>query len=159
MNLKWRKCGKNGMKVKIWDRAGQLGESGVSSDGTVGERDVDIRGSKVVAPSYVNWGSFVADPCISMWLCTDCMPDLWGPVNRRSSMIIVVGRYPTIPLEMSIGIVYGPPMDSPVCGIVWKTCTRERWNPDGPYGIIAKGCHTWHVCGCAYVVLIWFIPL
>jgi hypothetical protein len=33
---------------------GQLGESGVSSDGKVGERDVDIRGSKVVAPTCVN---------------------------------------------------------------------------------------------------------
>jgi hypothetical protein len=58
------------------------------------------------------------------------MPDLRGLVNRRSSMIVVVGRYHTIPLEMSIGIVYGPPMDSPVCGIAWKTCTRERWDPD-----------------------------
>jgi hypothetical protein len=33
---------------------GQLGESGVSSDGKVGERDVDIRGSKVVAPACVD---------------------------------------------------------------------------------------------------------
>jgi hypothetical protein len=29
---------------------GQLGERGVSSDGKVGERNVDIRGSKMVAP-------------------------------------------------------------------------------------------------------------
>jgi hypothetical protein len=33
---------------------GQLGENGVSSDGKVGERDVDIRGSKVVAPACVD---------------------------------------------------------------------------------------------------------
>jgi hypothetical protein len=45
------------------------------------------------------------------------MLDLWGPVNRRSSMIVMIGQYPTIPLEMSIGIVYGPPMDNPACGI------------------------------------------
>jgi hypothetical protein len=40
------------------------------------------------------------------------MLDLWGLVNRRSSMVVVVGRYPTIPLEMFSGIVYGPPTDS-----------------------------------------------
>jgi hypothetical protein len=27
---------------------------------------------------------------------------------------------------MYTGIVYGPPMDSLACGIMWKTCTRER---------------------------------
>jgi hypothetical protein len=74
-------------------------------------------------------------------------------------MIIVVGRYPIIPLEMSIEIVYTPPMYSPVCGVVWKTCTRERWDLDYPYGIVAKGCHIWHVRGRAYVVLVRFIPL
>jgi hypothetical protein len=94
---------------------------------------------------------------MSIWLCTDCMLDLWGPVNRRSSMIIVVGRYPTIPLEMSIRIVYGPPTDSIECGITWKTCTRTRWDLDRPYNIIAKGCHSWPVRGCAYVVLVGFI--
>jgi hypothetical protein len=26
--------------------------------------------------------------------------------------------------------VYESPTDSPECGIVWKTCTRERWDPD-----------------------------
>jgi hypothetical protein len=40
------------------------------------------------------------------------MLDLWAPVNRRSSMMVVVGRYPTIPLEMSVGIVYVPTTDS-----------------------------------------------
>jgi hypothetical protein len=59
-------------------------------------------------------------------ICTDRMLALWDPVNRRSSMIVVLGRYPTIPLEMFSGIVYGPPTDNLVCGIVWKTCTRER---------------------------------
>jgi hypothetical protein len=37
-------------------------------------------------------------------------------------MIVMVGRFPTIPLEMSIGIVYGSPTDSPASGIAWKTC-------------------------------------
>jgi hypothetical protein len=92
---------------------GQPGESGVSSDGKVRERDVDIRGSKVAASAYVEWEPFVVDPWTSIWLCTDRMSDLWGLVNRRSSMIIVVRRYPNIPLEMSIGTVYVPPTDSP----------------------------------------------
>jgi hypothetical protein len=87
------------------------------------------------------------------------MPDLWGLVNRLSSMIVVVGRYPIIPLEISIGIVCGPPMDSPICGIAWKTCTWERWEPDRPYGIVAKGCHTWPIRGSVYVMLVRFIPL
>jgi hypothetical protein len=96
---------------------------------------------------------------MSIWLCTDRMPNLWGPVNRCSSMIIVVGWYPTIHLEMSIGIVYGLPTDSPACGIKWKMCTRERWDPDRPYDIVVKGCHTWHVRGRVYVMLVRFIPL
>jgi hypothetical protein len=33
---------------------GQLGESGVSSNGKVGERDVDILASKVVGPACVD---------------------------------------------------------------------------------------------------------
>jgi hypothetical protein len=37
------------------------------------------------------------------------MLNLWAMVNQYSSMIVVVGRYPTIPLEMSIGIVYESP--------------------------------------------------
>jgi hypothetical protein len=40
-------------------------------------------------------------------------------------MIVVVGQYPTIPLEMFTRIVYGPPTDSPECGITWKMCSRE----------------------------------
>jgi hypothetical protein len=74
-------------------------------------------------------------------------------------MIVVVGRYPTVPLEMNIGIVYGPHKDSPACGIAWKTCTRERWDPHWPYSVIVKCCHTWPVRGHVYVVLVWFIPL
>jgi hypothetical protein len=34
----------------------------VSSDGKDGERDMDMRGSKVVAPACVNWGPFIVDP-------------------------------------------------------------------------------------------------
>jgi hypothetical protein len=126
----------------MWDWAGQLGESGVSLDGKGGEWYVDIWDSKVVAPTCVNWGPFIVDPWTSIWLCTNRIPDLWGLINRCSSMIVVVGRYPTIPLEMSIGIVYRPPTDSPACGITWKMCTRERWDPDRPYCIIVKCCHT-----------------
>jgi hypothetical protein len=40
-----------------------------------------------------------------------------------------VGWYLTSPTVMYTEIVYGAPTDSPVCGIVWKTCTREKWNP------------------------------
>jgi hypothetical protein len=87
------------------------------------------------------------------------MSDLWGPVNRRSSMIVLIGQYPTIPLEMSIGIVYGPTTDSLAYGIMWKTCTREMWDLHRPYDVVAKGCHMWPFRGRAYVVLVWFIPL
>jgi hypothetical protein len=80
------------------------------------------------------------------------------PVNRRSSMI-VVGQYLTIPLEMFTSIVYGPPTDSPVCGITWKTCTGEWWDTDRPYDVIVKGYHTWPVRGRTYVMLVRFIPL
>jgi hypothetical protein len=37
-----------------------------------------------------------------------------------------VGRSLTSTVVMYTGIVYGPPMDSLVCGIAWKTCTRGR---------------------------------
>jgi hypothetical protein len=39
-----------------------------------------------------------------------------------------VGRYIISPIVMYTEIVYGPPTDSPKCSIVWKTCTRERWD-------------------------------
>jgi hypothetical protein len=74
-------------------------------------------------------------------------------------MIVVVARYPTIPLEISIGIVYRPPMDNPACGITWKMCTRERWDSDRPYDIVAKGYPCKVVRGRAYVMLVRFIPL
>jgi hypothetical protein len=74
-------------------------------------------------------------------------------------MIVVVKRYLTIPLEMSIVIVYGPPMDSPEFGIALKTCTSEMWDPNRPYDIVGKGYHTWPVRGHTYVVLVRFIPL
>jgi hypothetical protein len=56
-------------------------------------------------------------------------------------------------------MVYEPPTDDPECGTVWKMCTREWWDPDRPYGIIAKGCHTWPVRGHVDVVLVRFISL
>jgi hypothetical protein len=55
---------------------------------------------------------------------------------------------------MSIEIVYGPPTDSPVCGIMWKTCTKERWDPNRPYDVVAKGFHMWPIRERAYIVLI-----
>jgi hypothetical protein len=70
---------------------GQLVKSGVSSDGKDGEWFIDIWGSNVVAPVCVDWGPFIVDPWTSIWLCIDWMLDLWGPVNRHSSMIVVVG--------------------------------------------------------------------
>jgi hypothetical protein len=99
------------------------------------------------------------DPWMSIWLCTDRMPNLWGPINWHSLMIVVVGWFPTILLEMSIEIVYEPSKDSLACGITWNMCTRERWDPDRPYGIVAKCCHTWHVRVRAYIMLVRFIPL
>jgi hypothetical protein len=65
----------------------------------------------------------------------------------------------TVPLEMFIGIVYGLSTDSPVCGIVWNTCTRERCDLDRPYDVVANGCHTWPVRVRSYVMLVGFIPL
>jgi hypothetical protein len=90
------------------------------------------------SPAYVDWGPLVVDPWTSIWLRTNRMLDLWGMLNWHNSMIVVVGRYYPIPLEMSIGIVYGPPTDSLKCGIAWKTCTSERWDPNRPYGIVVS---------------------
>jgi hypothetical protein len=78
-------------------------------------------------------------------ICTDRMLALWDPVNWCSLVIVVVGWYSTIPLEMFSGIVYGPPTDSPASGIAWKTCTRERWDLHQPYDVIMKGFHMWPV--------------
>jgi hypothetical protein len=39
-----------------------------------------------------------------------------------------VGQYFTSPTVMYTRIVYESPTDSPVCGIAWKTCTREMWD-------------------------------
>jgi hypothetical protein len=111
------------------------------------------------SPTCVDWGPFVVDPWMSIWLCTDRMLDLWCLINWCGSMIVVVGWYLTIPLEMSTGVVYGSPTDSPMCDIAWKACTRERWDLDRPYGIVAKGCHTWPVRVHEYVLLVRFIPL
>jgi hypothetical protein len=55
--------------------------------------------------------------------------------------------------------VYGPPTDSPACGITWKTCTREMWDPDRSYVVVAKGYHMWPVRRCVYVMLVRLIPL
>jgi hypothetical protein len=62
MELKWLKFGKewnDGLNLRP---DGQLGESGVSSDGKDGEWYVCIQGSKVVAPTCVDFGPFVVDP-------------------------------------------------------------------------------------------------
>jgi hypothetical protein len=40
-----------------------------------------------------------------------------------------VGWSLTSPAVMYTRIMYGPPTDSPACGIVWKTYTRERCDP------------------------------
>jgi hypothetical protein len=90
-----------------------------------------------------------------------CVWNKWSWSHMRG--VFNFGRkngYDTIPLEIFIGIVYGPPTDTyPVWGIMWNTCTWEMWDPNRPYDIIAKGCHTWHVCGHTYVVLVRFIPM
>jgi hypothetical protein len=40
-----------------------------------------------------------------------------------------VGRSLTFPAMIYTVIVYRPPTNSPVCGITWKTCTREKCDP------------------------------
>jgi hypothetical protein len=37
--------------------------------------------------------------------------------------------------------MYGPSTDSLTRGIAWKTCTRERWDLDRHYDIVANGYH------------------
>jgi hypothetical protein len=37
--------------------------------------------------------------------------------------------------------------------------TRERWDPDRPYDIVAKGCNMWPVREGTYAVLVKFRPL
>jgi hypothetical protein len=97
---------------------------------------------------HLCWLRTIHSGTLSKYLnCTECMLILWFPVNRHSLMILVVGRYPTIPLEMFTGIVYMPPTNSPMCGIVWKMCTRERWDLDRPCDVFLKGCHMWPVRG------------
>jgi hypothetical protein len=62
------------------------------------------------------WQGRLASTCrgSSLGLCSHRILALWDPVNRRSLIIVVVGRYPIISLEMFTGIVYVPPMESPV---------------------------------------------
>jgi hypothetical protein len=57
---------------------GQLGEMGLSSNGKIGERDVDIRGSKY--PSRLRVVSFFPDEQVLN--NTDCMLDICDPVNQ-----------------------------------------------------------------------------
>jgi hypothetical protein len=104
---------------------------------------VDIQGSKVVAPCLCWLSPFlcrlrtVCSGTLGKHLiCNDCMKALWDLANWCNSMIVVVGRYPTTPLEMFSGIVYVPHTDSPVCGIKWKTCTRERSDSNQPYEVM-----------------------
>jgi hypothetical protein len=35
----------------------------------------------------------------------------------------------------------------------------ERWDLDGPYDVVTKGCHTWSVRGRVYDMLVRFIAL
>jgi hypothetical protein len=51
--------------ISIWDRAGQLGESGASLDGKDEVWYVDIQSSKVVASANIDWGPFIVDPWTS----------------------------------------------------------------------------------------------
>jgi hypothetical protein len=72
-------------------------------------------------------------PC---WLRTDCL----APVSKFDFVLVHTGfmgshklssfdgrrvrRSLTSPVVTYTKIVYGPPTDSPACGITWKTCTR-----------------------------------
>jgi hypothetical protein len=90
--------------------------------------------------------------------CTTRMLTLWDPINQCTSIIVVVGRDPTIPLKMFTEIVYGSPMDNSVWDIAWKMCTRERWDPDRPYDVVVKVWHMWYARVRAYVMLVKFSP-
>jgi hypothetical protein len=73
-------------------------------------------------------------------------------------MIVVVGQYPIISLEMGIGILYGhPQIAQRVISHGRRALGRGGTQID--YGIVAKGCHTWPIRGSAYIVLVRFIPL
>jgi hypothetical protein len=75
-----------------------------------------------------------------------------------------VGRSLTTLVVMYTGIVYGPPTDSPACGIMWKTCTRKSCDP----ARLFDRCHelwplmvlAWLTCvmlsGCYLARLYWF---
>jgi hypothetical protein len=61
-------------------------------------------------------------------------------------------------------IVYMPPMDSPGCGITWKTCNRERWDLADSLIVVMNCGHSWCMCGSlcrvvrllpCKVILIW----
>jgi hypothetical protein len=48
--------------------------------------------------------------------------------------------------KMIEGIVHGPRMDSPECGIMWKTCTRVRWAQLHSLISVVNCCHSWCLC-------------
>jgi hypothetical protein len=103
---------------------GQLGESGVSSDGKVGEYGYSrLQGCSLRLCRLRTVRSGTLNEHL---ICTDHMLALWDPVNQRNSMIVVVGQYPIIPLEMFSCIVYGLPTNSSVCGIACGRCALGR---------------------------------
>jgi hypothetical protein len=58
-----------------------------------------------------------------------------------------VGWSLTSPVVMHIRIVYGPPTDSLMCGIMWKTYTREGCDPVNSLIIVANCEHSWCLRG------------
>jgi hypothetical protein len=107
---------------------GQPGESGEYWMGRSESEPFDIRGFDGGSPRRCQ-------------LRTDCL----APVSKFDCVLVHtghmessklnsfdsrrVGRSLTSPVVMYIEIVYGPPTDSPTCGIAWKTYTRERCDP------------------------------
>jgi hypothetical protein len=112
----------------MWDRVGPIRGLWRILDGKVD--------SSLISYSELRGGS--TRPCR---LRTDCL----APVSKFDYVVTHtrfmgsckissfdgrhVGWYLTTPTVIYTGLVYGPPTDSPKCGITRKTCNRERWDP------------------------------
>jgi hypothetical protein len=107
---------------------GQLGESGEYRMRRNESEPFDIRSSDGDSPCLCRWRINRLSPVSKI----DYVMVHMGHMESRKLSSFdshQVGRSLTSPIVMYIGIVYRPPMDSPVCGSMWKTYTRERCNP------------------------------
>jgi hypothetical protein len=87
-----------------------------------------IQSFEVVAPTCVSYAPIIWLRCASL-SCVLTNTSSIEPRKHSSFHGRWVGLSLTSPIVIYTGIVYGPPTDSPVWGIVWKTYTRERCDP------------------------------